>query len=295
MKESDRIKKEMMEDNSDNDYRDVNYLRKIERAERKEKFEDKWLQALLQKTNVLYEARTARYEMFHPRLGTLYFYPKANRILIRAENKWYSRGLQWLIKNFELNTTENRMPLSKAKAIAERFCNYLTPFCSQISIAGSVRRECDTVGDIEFVVIAKDEFSMGQAFPLGYPGLTINGARLKKFYYPASGLHMELYITTQADFGRILAIRTGSSAFSHIQLAIRWNRLSWVGTEDGLRRKSECIKKSTWKIKPEYKGNPTLPPPFKTEKDFFAFLSIPWVHPRERSWVSQHEEINYKL
>lgn len=194
-----------------------------------------------------------------------------------------------------MSTTENRMPLSKAKAIAERFCNYLTPFCSQISIAGSVRRECETVGDIEFVVTAKDEFSMGQAFPMGYPCLTINGARLKKFYYPEKELHMELYITTQADYGRILAIRTGSSYFSHVALAMQWNRRGLCGTVDGLRYKRECDHKgTTWKIKPEYKNCPTLPPIFATEMQFFEFIGVNYIHPRERSWVDTKGQYNYK-
>jgi hypothetical protein len=71
--------------------------------------------------------------------------------------------------------------------------------------------------------------------------------------------------------------------------------MGWTGTENGLRRKSECDHKSTWKIKPEYKNCPTLPPVFDTEEKFFAFLGIEWVHPRTRSWVSKHEEINYKV
>jgi DNA polymerase/3'-5' exonuclease PolX len=194
-----------------------------------------------------------------------------------------------------MSTTENKLPLAVAKNVAYRFMRMLEPYIIKGSVAGSTRREVEFVHDIEFVVVPKDEFSMGQCFPLGFPGLTINGTRLKKFFYPESGIHLELYITSESDYGRMLAIRTGSSAFSHIQLAVRWSRLGWTGTEDGLRRKSECIKKSTWKIKPEYKGSPTLPPAFHTEEDFFNFLSIPWVHPRERSWVSKHEEINYKV
>lgn len=194
-----------------------------------------------------------------------------------------------------MSTSENKIHLVVAKNVARRFMALIDPYISKGSVAGSVRREVEFVHDIEWVVVPKDEFSMGLCFPLGFKGLTINGTRLKKFFYPESGIHLELYITTEKDYGRMLAIRTGSSAFSHIQLAVRWNRLSWVGTEDGLRRKTECIKKSTWKISPEYKNCPTLPPAFHTEEEFFAFLGVPWVHPRERSWVSQHEEINYKL
>lgn len=189
----------------------------------------------------------------------------------------------------------SKMPLVKAQDIARRFMKYLEPFVEKMSVAGSVRRECDFCHDVEVVAVAKDEFSMGKAFPEGYPGLTTNGSRLKKFVYNDSGIHIELYITTREDYGRILAIRTGSSAFSHIELALRWNRLGWCGTEEGLRRKIECDHKSTWRIKPEYKAAPTLPPAFESEEDFFAFLGIQWIHPKARSWKSKHDEINYKL
>jgi len=193
----------------------------------------------------------------------------------------------------------SKMPLKMAQAIGDRFMKYLGPFVSVMSIAGSVRRECAEVGDIEVVCVPKDEFSMGRAFPDGFKGMTTNGSRLKKFKYDIPGratpISMELYITTIQDYGRILAIRTGSSAFSHIQLAVRWGRLGWAGTENGLRRKSECNHKSTWVIKPEYKLCSTLPPIFDTEEKFFNFLGIEYIHPRARSWVSKHQEINYKV
>ena len=188
---------------------------------------------------------------------------------------------------------ETKIPLAKAKAVAERFIMFIAPHCLKYSIAGSVRREVPMVGDIEVVVVPRDEFSMGRIFPEGYKGLVVNGTRLKRFKYPEFNLQIELYITTLSDYGRILAIRTGSSFYSHEELAMRWNRLGWCGTEDGLRRKSECDHKSTWKIKPEYKMNPTMPPVFDTEVKFFEFLGIPIIHPKERSWVSNKPEYNY--
>jgi len=186
-----------------------------------------------------------------------------------------------------------KIPLAKAKAVANRFLMYIAPHCKICSIAGSVRRECAEVGDIEVVAVPKDEFSLNILFPEGFKGLVVNGSRLKRFKYPEFSLQIELYITTREDYGRILAIRTGSSAYSHIQLALRWNRLGFCGTEDGLRRKIECTRKSVWRIKPEYKSCPTLPPAFHTEEDFYHFLGIDWIHPRARSWTSKHEELNY--
>lgn len=194
-----------------------------------------------------------------------------------------------------MSTSENKIHLVVAKNVARRFMALMEPYISKGSVAGSVRREVEFVHDIECVVVAKDEFSMGQCFPMGFKGLTINGTRLKKFFYPESGIHLELYITSEKDYGRMLAIRTGSSAFSHIQLAVRWGRIGWAGTEDGLRRKSECIHKSTWKIKPEYKLCPTLPPAFNTEEKFFAFIGAKWIPPQERSWVDTKGKYNYNV
>jgi DNA polymerase/3'-5' exonuclease PolX len=190
-----------------------------------------------------------------------------------------------------------KMPLKMAQAIAERFMAYLKPYVNLMSIAGSVRRECAEVGDIEVVIVPKDEFSMGIAFPEGYQGMVVNGSRLKRFKYEQNRntpLQIELYITNIADYGRILAIRTGSSAYSH-HLAMQWNRRGWAGTEDGLRRKSECIHKSIWKISPEYKLAPTLPPVFNTEEKFFEFIGVAYIDPKQRSWVSNNAEYNYKL
>lgn len=190
----------------------------------------------------------------------------------------------------------SKMPLVKAQDIARRFMAYLQPSVEKISVAGSVRRECDFCGDVEVLVIPKDEFSIGRIFPEGYPGLVVNGARLKRFKYPDKGVQIELYIVVnKADWGRMLAVRTGSSVYSN-HLAIRWSRLGYAGTIDGLRLKRECDHKgNVWRIKPEYKACPTLPPAFESEEDFFAFLGIPYIHPKARSWKSKHEEINYKL
>lgn len=187
------------------------------------------------------------------------------------------------------------MTLNKANLIADRFLKLIEPCCLKVSIAGSVRRECAIVHDIEFVAVPKDEFCFGRLFIEGYPGLAVNGSRLKRFIYPESHLQLELFLTTQADYGRILAIRTGSSYFSHVALAMQWNRRGFCGTVDGLRYKRECDHKgTTWKIKPEYKNCPTLPPIFATEIQFFEFIGVNYIHPRERSWIDKKGEYNYK-
>jgi len=191
-------------------------------------------------------------------------------------------------------STGQKISLAKAQEVARRFLALIQPYIEKAETAGSVRRQCKEVGDIEIVCVENPLNTLDNIFTANYPGIVINGKRLKRFKYPTSNVQIELYIAQPYDYGRILAIRTGSSSFSHIKLAITWNRLGWAGTEDGLRRKKECEKKGAkWVLKPEYKGKETKPPVFNTEYDFFDFLGIPWIPPEQRNWTSVHNEINY--
>lgn len=182
----------------------------------------------------------------------------------------------------------------KAEKAANRMITHIQDACYRAEIAGSVRRGIIMVGDVEIVCVPENDLKLELLFPDGFLGMVVNGPRLKRFKYENLGLQIELYITSKQDWGRILAIRTGSSAFSHIQLATQWTRKGMVGTRDGLRYRRECVKKgSTWTLKPEFKNDPTLPPSFTTERKFFEFLEIPWVDPKDRSWVSRDEKLNY--
>jgi len=190
---------------------------------------------------------------------------------------------------------KSRIPLSRALNIARRFLKEVELVSCKAVIAGSIRRMKAEVGDIEIVCIRDPDNpkAIEEKFD-DYPGIVVNGRRLKRFFYPQSGIQIELYIAQEHDYGRILAIRTGSSAFSHYVLATTWNRKGWCGTPDGLRRKAECEHKSkTWKLKREFATNPTLPPAFNTEQEFFDFLEIKYVEPSKRSWISKHDDLNY--
>jgi len=97
MKESERIRKEMNEDESDNDFRILGYMTKILRAERKERFEDMWLTKLKSKYTVL--GNDTKYTIETDTYGVVDYYPKANNLLIRRQNRWIKPGLKWIINN----------------------------------------------------------------------------------------------------------------------------------------------------------------------------------------------------
>ena len=188
-----------------------------------------------------------------------------------------------------------KIPRELALQYANRFLKLIEPHVIKAEIAGSIRREQKMVSDVEIVCLEDMENPLSNLFHKGFKGMIKNGDRYKQFNYPQ--VKIDLFIAQKHDYGRILAIRTGSSAFSHLKLAKQWNRLGWAGCSDGLRRKKECekTKSGKWILKEEYKDKPTLPPVFNTEYDFFDFLGIQWTEPRNRNWVSKNENINYSV
>jgi DNA polymerase/3'-5' exonuclease PolX len=158
----------------------------------------------------------------------------------------------------------------------------IQPYTVRREIAGSIRRQSATVGDVEIVCVENPFNAINNLIHAEFPGLKANGPRLKRII--RKNFQVDLFIASPLDYGRILAIRTGSAKFSHEKLARRWSELGWCGTKDGLRKIDECIRtKSKWELRPEYKAKPSFPPIFDTEYDFFAFLKIPWIAPEERN------------
>jgi DNA polymerase/3'-5' exonuclease PolX len=176
----------------------------------------------------------------------------------------------------------SRIPLDKALVKARAFMELIQPFTVRRQIAGSIRRQVKMVGDIEIVCVENPFNAIDNLIHPEYPGLEVNGPRYKKII--KDKIQIDLFIAQPLDYGRILAIRTGSAEFSHKRLATRWRDLGWCGTEHGLRKIEDCIKKGNrWAVKKERKGQETLPPMFDTEYDFFNFLNIPWIPPEERN------------
>ena len=193
-----------------------------------------------------------------------------------------------------MSTTKRKLPLNKATGIANRFLALIQPHITKAEIAGAIRRQCKEVSEIMIVCVEDAKNPLERLFTKDYPGLSTNGKKFKKFVYPKDDVQIELYIVQNYDYGRMLAVRTGSSAYSHIKLSITINRKGWCTTENGLRRKKQCVKKGAkWILRDHLDEKVIVPPPFNSEADFFEFLSIPWVNPKDRNWKSTHDKYNY--
>jgi DNA polymerase/3'-5' exonuclease PolX len=193
------------------------------------------------------------------------------------------------------------MELHKALKIANNLVAQLGPYCDIINIAGSCRRNKVLVKDIELVCLPmKTKIEQFDLFgPPQYDHYLRNphfcrivkklGKILKgkpegkkmQIDLP-EGIKLDLFMPSDFDYYRIFAIRTGSADYSKNVIARAWREIGWVGTENGLRRYSDCEKENNiWKC---YEQNPELPPIWKSEEEFFEWLGLKWIEPSERIW-----------
>jgi len=192
------------------------------------------------------------------------------------------------------------MKLQQALHIATDIVNKLTPHCNTIHIAGSIRREKQEVKDIEIVCYPKktvlnDLFGWdeGTSTDIDFQytatklGTIIKGNTEGRYMQIAlpDGINLDLFMPQDYDYYRQLAIRTGSAEFSHKVIATTWLALGWVGTDKGLRRREDCENisigggKYKWKI---VNQNGLHPPVWKSEEEFFEWLTLNWIEPNKR-------------
>lgn len=134
-----------------------------------------------------------------------------------------------------------KLPLSKAAPLAEKIMGALEPDCERIEIAGSIRRQRPTVGDIEIVAVPQIIPDLAaQLSLLGDPPKLVsaldmllenmleekenfsrgdkNGELYKSFLVEidsdGSKVGLDLFLTTKKQWGYILALRTGPGSFN---------------------------------------------------------------------------------
>lgn len=177
----------------------------------------------------------------------------------------------------------------EALAIAGHVGRMLEPLCEDLVVAGSVRRERDDVGDLEFVIRPRmvprrdDLFGVDlvSAIDADMPHLTRpgsplqfdpevkrNGPRLKRLIWKGE-LVVELFIVfPPASWGSILTIRTGPADYSHLLVT---KRLHGGAMPDDLEQRDGALHGPSGRI-----DTPT-------EEDFHAALGVPCWPPAGRT------------
>lgn len=193
------------------------------------------------------------------------------------------------------------MEYKQAKEIAIQVYKKIEPFTTKCDIVGSLRREKPYVHDMEIIceprtVEMTDLFGevLGIKRNPGFVqtvrelGLILKGKITDGRYVQIAlpeGINLDLFMPQSSDYYRQLAIRTGSSEYSHQIIAKGWLKAGWCGTENGLRRIQQCYQINIGGDKKKWicnAGNPILPPVFNSELDFFKFIKVPWIEPNKR-------------
>jgi len=166
------------------------------------------------------------------------------------------------------------MELEKAKAIAKDLVYYLTPGVNRITIAGSIRRQKSQVGDIELLVIPRTNYLdkilddlMVQgilAMRLNKRGYRMYGPKNKLMVHLPSGMAVDLFSTTEANWGMALFVRTGPKEWN-IRAMSRFRELAMQGHAYGGVTDEE--------------GNEVDCP---DEQSVFRLLGWPYVPPERR-------------
>lgn len=152
-----------------------------------------------------------------------------------------------------MSSATQRIPREQALKLAEELIALLGPFCERLEILGSIRRQRETIGDIELLAIPKtdenlqtDLFGEQVASPLDLLHIHVDelqheigigkriddqgrqrwGKRFKAAVY--KGFPVNLFVCKPpAQFGVLKLIRTGSAEFSH-RLMIPVERGGWL-------------------------------------------------------------------
>ena len=166
----------------------------------------------------------------------------------------------------------------------EQITSVIAPLCTKFDIAGSYRREAIECGDLEIVCQPISPTPVALAFKDAIGCRIVSkftrDSRYVKLFTIIEGLQIDLFLPQPADYYRQLAIRTGSADYAHRTIAGSWRKKGWVGTDRGLRLEVEC--KLNGKVWECVSSNPTLPPVWDSEEDFFTFLGLYWIEPKFR-------------
>lgn len=164
--------------------------------------------------------------------------------------------------------------------------DFLAPHCERIDIAGSLRRGSVDVEDIDIVLIPTmferidmfgyrtseyhsltDQFSeLAEEFGLH---AVRGGDRMRVFHDHEYNCSIDIFIVLPpAQYGALLAIRTGPAAFSHLCMT---SRLDGGAMPPGMRQQDGAL----------WRGITLIETP--TEADWMKALEIPYWPPAERS------------
>ncbi len=190
---------------------------------------------------------------------------------LQKEKGWGEKSIENLKRGIaERSVLSARVPLFKALPLAESLAAALkkSRLCTQVEIAGSVRRRKDTVGDIDILVTSdKPERVMDLFCALPEVERVMQRGDTKASVRLALGLQADLRVVEDAVFGAALHYFTGSKEHN---VALRT-----LAQKHGITINEYGVFKGTAEKKGKLLAS-------KTEKDVYGVLKMAVVPPEMR-------------
>jgi DNA polymerase/3'-5' exonuclease PolX len=182
-----------------------------------------------------------------------------------------------------------RFPRAIGMQVAAELCAALKPACERLIVAGSLRRQKPTVGDIEILYIGKaaphrvaEDFFATYTANLAdeviealeragiverrtnVKGSQMYGPKNKLMRHKATGLPVDFFAATESNWWNYLVCRTGpADSNTRICMAAQDKGWKWNPYGAGFSRGSELV-------------------PMASEEEVFAFVGLPHAQPKDR-------------
>ena len=164
------------------------------------------------------------------------------------------------------NSQERRMLLDEASALAEHLLGFLRlhPACEQAEVAGSLRRQKETIGDLDLVAASYHQAALADAFAEAQFVDEVLAHGPTKVFIECGGVEVDLRIVAPEAFGSLLHHFTGGQAHN-IALRERAVKMGLNISEYGL------AKAGTHQYEP-----------VATEEELYSRLGLAYIPPELR-------------
>lgn len=171
------------------------------------------------------------------------------------------------------NATERRMLLNHASALGERILEFVRshPATVRAEVAGSLRRQKETIGDIDVVAASTDPASLADAFAEAPFADEVLAHGPKKVFILSDGIEVDLRIVAPEAYGTLLHHFTGGQAHN-IVLRERAVKMGINISEYGLAEAGTG----------DYK-------PVATEEELYGRLGLAYIPPELREDAGELE------
>jgi len=171
------------------------------------------------------------------------------------------------------NAQERRMLLDEASALAEHLLGFLRshPACEEARVAGSLRRQKETIGDLDLVAASNDQNVLADAFAEAPFVDEVLAHGPTKVFVECGGVEVDLRIVAPEAFGSLLHHFTGGQAHN-IVLRERAVKMGLNISEYGLAKAGTG----------DYE-------PVATEEEIYARLGLYYIPPELREDTGELE------